>query len=225
MAGKTAKKPSMRAAVAAEAKPTPPVAPGEPGRRKRADAQRNLDSLLEAALAVFAASGVDAPVRAIADKAGVGIATIYRNFPQRADLIVAVMRHEIDACAAAKDTLAAAHAPGEALARWVQRFVDFLGAKRGMAAALHSGDPAYAPLPDYFRQKLEPAMRTLLDAAIAAGDVRPGVDANELLLAIARLASPAPDGNGGEGRRMVALLLDGLRYGATKTAGKKRSGS
>ena len=88
------------------------------GRRVRADAQRNLDALLEAAKAVFATSGVDAPVREIAEKAGVGIGTVYRHFPQRSDLIAAVFRHEIDACAEAAPLLAAEHAPGEALAKW-----------------------------------------------------------------------------------------------------------
>ena len=96
----------------------------DPGREAaksrpvRADAQRNMDALLEAALAVFATSGVDAPVREIAEKAGVGIGTVYRHFPQRADLVAAVFRHEIDACADAASVLAAAHSPGEALARW-----------------------------------------------------------------------------------------------------------
>src|SRR6478609_2144389 len=72
---------------------------GRADRPVRADAQRNEDALLEAALAVFATSGVDAPVREIAEKAGVGIGTVYRHFPQRADLVAAVFRHEIDACA------------------------------------------------------------------------------------------------------------------------------
>jgi hypothetical protein len=71
------------------------------GRRVRADTQRNLYTLLVTAKAVFATSGVDAPVREIAEKAGVGIGTVYRHFPQRADLIAAVFRHEIDACAEA----------------------------------------------------------------------------------------------------------------------------
>jgi AcrR family transcriptional regulator len=82
----------------------------------RADAQRNTDALLEAALAVFATSGVDAPVREIAVKAGVGVGTVYRHFPQRSDLIVAVFRHQVDGCADAAAVLAAEHAPGEALA-------------------------------------------------------------------------------------------------------------
>jgi AcrR family transcriptional regulator len=87
----------------------------------RVDARRNIDTLLQTAMTVFATSGVDAPVREIAEKAGVGVGTVYRHFPQRADLIAAVLRHEIDACADTALVLVAEHKPGEALARWIQR--------------------------------------------------------------------------------------------------------
>ena len=127
----------------------------------RADAQRNTDALLEAALAVFATSGVDAPVREIAARAGVGVGTVYRHFPQRADLIAAVFRREIDACADAAPILAAEHEPFEALARWMQRYAAFIAAKRGLAPALHSGNPAFEPLRAHFEQRVRPALRTL----------------------------------------------------------------
>jgi AcrR family transcriptional regulator len=191
----------------------------EPGertdRRVRADAKRNIDALLKAAMAVFATSGVDAPVREIAEKAGVGIGTIYRHFPQRSDLIVAVFRREVDACADAATVLATGHDPGEALARWMQRYVDFIAAKRGLATALHSGNPAYETLPVYFQKRLRPALKTLLDAAAAAGEVRAGIEPNDLLRAVASLCAPAHDGNPAHPRRMVALLVDGLRYRAS----------
>jgi AcrR family transcriptional regulator len=183
-------------------------------KRVRADAQRNLDGLLQAAMKVFSVSGVDAPVREIAKEAGVGVGTLYRHFPQRSDLIKAVFRREIDACADSAPMLAKEREPAEALASWMQRYVDFISAKRGLAAALHSGDPAYEALPSYFDQRLRPALQSLLDAAEAAGDIRQGIDPNELLLAVPRLAAPGPDGNIEAGRRMVALLVDGLRYGA-----------
>src|SRR5947208_15378139 len=109
-----------------------------PSRPVRADARRNTDALLDAALAVFATSGVDAPVREIAEKAGVGVGTVYRHFPQRADLIAAVFRREMDACADAAPILAAEYAPFEALANWLQRYAVFVGTKRGLANALHS---------------------------------------------------------------------------------------
>ena len=183
---------------------------GRTDRRVRADAQRSIDALLQAALDVFMTSGVDAPVREIAEKAGVGIGTVYRHFPQRSDLIAAVFRHEINACADAAQSLAAEYTSGEALARWVQQYAAFLATKRGLATALHSGNPAYESLPAYFQGRLLPAFRTLLAAAVAAGEVRADVDADDLLSAVANLSRQDPDRAG----RMIALLVDGLRYGA-----------
>ncbi len=186
-------------------------------KRPRADAQRNLDALLEAALEVFAISGVDAPVREIAAGAGVGVGTLYRHFPQRADLVAAVFRREVDACADAAPALAAEYAPAEALARWMQRYASFIATKRGLAAALHSGDPAFDALPDYFKRRLLPALQSLLQAAVAAGEVRADMDPNDLLGAVARLGAGAGAVDAEQTRRMVALLVDGLRYGAGVT--------
>src|SRR5579871_6950835 len=87
---------------------------GHAGPRLRADARRNVDALLRAAMSVFSQSGVDAPIRAIAERAGVGVGTVYRHFPQRSDLIAAVFRNEVDACADAAPALAASHGPDEA---------------------------------------------------------------------------------------------------------------
>jgi AcrR family transcriptional regulator len=185
------------------------------GRRVRADAQRNLDTLLQSAAAVFATSGVDAPVREIAEKAGVGIGTVYRHFPQRADLIAAVFRREMDACADAAPVLAAEHEPFEALANWMQRYAAFVATKRGLAKALHSGDPTFDTLPAYFDQRLRPALRTLLDSAAAAGEVRADVDADEILGAVASLCMSAHNDGAGRAERMVALLVNGLRHGTS----------
>jgi AcrR family transcriptional regulator len=183
-------------------------------RPVRADAQRNNDALLEAALTVFATSGVDAPVREIAAKAGVGIGTLYRHFPQRSDLIVAVFRHQVDGCADAAADLAAEHTPGEALALWLQRYADFIATKHGLAAALHSGDPAYSTLPTYFDTRLRPALQGLLDAAVNAGEVRNDIAPDDLLSAVRSLCMSAHDDRDYT-RRMVALLADGLRYTAS----------
>lgn len=181
---------------------------------KRADARRNTDALLQAAKDVFATSGVDAPVREIAEKAGVGLGTLYRHFPQRSDLIVAIMQREIDACAEAAQTLSSKYGPSEALARWMQRYVDFVATKRGLASVLHSGDPAYEPLRGYFDQHLRPALRALLDDAVRAGEIRAGEDADDLLRAVPSLCMSAEGKEGlARARRMVALLVDGLRYG------------
>lgn len=184
-------------------------------RPVRADAQRNSDAVLEAALAVFATSGVDAPVREIAAKAGVGVGTVYRHFPQRSDLVVAVFRHQVDACADAAPILAAQHPPGEALSLWLQRYAEFIVTKRGLATALHSGDPAFSSLPAYFVLRLRPALQGLLNAAASAGEVRSDVAPDDLLSAVASLCMSAYNDRADYARRMVALLVDGLRYTAS----------
>jgi len=182
-------------------------------RPVRADARRNIDALLRAARKVFDASGVNAPVKEIADRAGVGVGTLYRHFPQRPDLIKAIIRKEVDACAEAASVLAANHSAAEALALWMQRLVDLVATKRGLAAAIHSGNPAYRSLPDYVLSRLTPALKGLLDAAAAAGTIRTDVNAAELLLAGMRVAAPASDGDIAQARRMVALMVDGVRLG------------
>ena len=185
-------------------------------RRLRADAQRNVDSLLEAAKTVFGTSGVDAPAKQIADLADVGVGTLYRHFPQRSDLVKAVFQREVDDCADAATTLAAAHEPGAALANWLHRYTEFLATKRGLATALHSGDPAYRALPAYFMQRLGPALGSLLEAATASGEIRGGTSPKDILHAVASLCVPVPGEGVAYSQQMVALLMDGLRYGADR---------
>jgi AcrR family transcriptional regulator len=191
----------------------PAVADTAP-RRMRSDARQNMDSLLEAAKSVFAEAGVDAPIRSIAARAGVGVGTLYRHFPLRSDLISAVFRREIDACVDAAPAFEAAYPPGEALDRWVLRYTQFVAAKRGLAAALHSGDPAYEPLAEYFSTHLAPTLERLLAAARASGDVVQQVDAAEFLGAVANLChggEPIETEASGKTKRMLLLLLAGLR--------------
>nr|WP_236775544.1 TetR/AcrR family transcriptional regulator [Agrobacterium tumefaciens] len=183
-------------------------------RRVRADAQRNIESLLQTAAEVFASSGVDMPMREIAERAEVGVGTLYRHFPTRSDLIVAVYRKEVDECVEAASTLADKYSPGDALARWVAGYVEFILAHRGMAAALNSGDPALESLPNYFQQRLGPAVQGMLDAATAAGEIRAGVKSNELIHAVAMLCVPSHCSEPTDPQRMVGLFMDGLRHGA-----------
>ncbi|OAL59679.1 TetR family transcriptional regulator [Halomonas sp. ALS9] len=183
-------------------------------RPVRADAKRSIDAILAASLEVFATTGVEAPVREIALRAGIGVGTLYRHFPQRSDLIVAVFRQQVDACAESAPQLAAQYAPADALAHWMQRYTDFIVTKRGLASALHSGDPAYSALPAYFDAKLRPALQSLLDAAVAAGQVRGDIDPDQLLRAVGNLCLSAQEDRIDYARRMVTLLVDGMRYGA-----------
>ena len=194
---------------------TPSNSPAERAVRPlRADARLNIEALLEAAKAVFSESGVDAPVRVIAERAGVGVGTLYRHFPLRSDLISAVFRREIDACVDAAPGIEAASPSGEALDRWIMRYTEFVATKRGLAGALHSGGATYEPLAEYFATRLTPTLRRLLDAALESGEISRDVDATEFLGAVANLChagGPAHDSGAGRAERMVLLLLAGLR--------------
>lgn len=179
----------------------------------RADARRNLDALVDAARQVFADQGVDAPAKVIADRAGVGVGTLYRHFPQRSDLVVAVFHQAVEACADAADELRVGRAPDEALALWLQRFTEFVATKRGLAAALQSGDPAFEGLHPYLMERLGGALTGLLDAASTAGSIRNDLDAPQLLRAVADLCHGAPTVE--QSQHLVGLLVDGLRWRAT----------
>ncbi|MEV6037570.1 helix-turn-helix domain-containing protein [Nonomuraea sp. NPDC052116] len=185
---------------------------GRAAPRKRADARRNERTLLDAAAAVFVTSGVEAPVRDVAARAGVGVATIYRHFPTRADLIIAVYRHQVEACAEAAPTLLASGAtPHAALGRWINLFVDFLVTKHGLAAVLRSDDAGFDTLHAYFLDRLVPACAQLLEAAAAAGEIRPDVDAYELMRGVGNLCIGADNDPRYDARRLVELLIAGLR--------------
>jgi AcrR family transcriptional regulator len=183
-------------------------------RRKRADAVRNTEAVLEAAKAAFAESGVDASMRDIAARAGVGVGTIYRNYPQRSDLIIAVFRRELDATAAEADRLGAEHPPMAALRLWAERLDRFVATKRGFAAALHSGDPAYNPLPGLFLGTLAPRVQRILDAGAADGTIRDDIRADDLIPALIRLADDHAGRGGGGAARMTEVLLDGMTSSA-----------
>jgi len=195
----------------AETAEAPAGASRAASRPMRADARQNVAALLDAAAAVFVESGVDAPVRSIAQRAGVGVGTLYRHFPLRSDLISAVFRHEIDACVAAAAEFEAEYPSGEALDRWVMRYTKFVATKRGLAAALHSGDPAYEPLAKYFSTHLAPTLARMLDAARRSGDVVHDVNPGEFLAAVANLCHAGDPTGSGQPERMVRLLLAGLR--------------
>jgi len=180
--------------------------------RKRADARRNEKTLLDAAAAAFIESGVDVPVRDIAARAGVGVGTIYRHFPTRADLIVAVYRHQVEACAEAGPLLLAdSGTPHQALASWIGLFVDFLVTKHGLAEVLRSDDAAFQTLHAYFIDSLVPVCGQLLQAAAAAGEIRPGQDAFELLRGVGNLCVGAGGDPRYNPRHLVGMLIAGLR--------------
>ena len=185
---------------------------GQPTRPKRADAQRNQQALLDAAAAVFVKSGVEAPVRDIAVAAGVGMGTIYRHFPTRADLVVAVYHHQVEACAEAGPVLLAkASSPHVALGQWVNLFVDFLVTKHGLGAVLQSNSSGYGALHTYFLDRLVPVCAQLLAAAVEAGEISADIGGFELMYAIGNLCAGAGRDPRYNARHMVELLIAGLR--------------
>lgn len=182
----------------------------QPARKMRADAQRNEQALLAAAATVFVTSGVEAPVRDIAAAAGVGMGTIYRHFPTRADLIVAVYRHQVEACAEAGPVLLAkSGSPHAALGQWVNLFVDFLVTKHGLAAVLHPDSTGFKALHAYFLDRLVPVCAQLLKACAQAGEISAEIDAYGLMYGIGNLCVGADDPRY-DARRMVELLIAGL---------------
>ncbi len=179
---------------------------------KRADARRNQQTLLDAAAALFVTSGVEVPVRDVAAAAGVGTGTIYRHFPTRADLIVAVYRHQVEACAEAGPALlASSTSPYAALGRWIDLFVDFLVTKHGLAAAMQSDKTGFNTLHAYFLERLVPVCAGLLGAAAEAGEIRPDLNAQELMRGVGNLCIGAGNDPRYDARRMVELLVAGLR--------------
>ncbi|MGK3207937.1 TetR/AcrR family transcriptional regulator [Amycolatopsis sp. MEPSY49] len=176
---------------------------------QRADARRNATNVLEAAAAVFVTSGVEAPIREIAARAGVGTATIYRHYPTRADLILAVYRLQVESLAEAGPALLAAEpGPHEALTKWIDRFVDFVITKQGLASVLQSDEACYDPLHAYFLERLGPVCTELLEAAAEAGEINPGQDAYELMRGVGSLCAGSTKGY--DARHLVRLLVNGL---------------
>ncbi|MGV8872647.1 MAG: TetR/AcrR family transcriptional regulator [Rhodococcus sp. (in: high G+C Gram-positive bacteria)] len=190
-----------------------PAVPTEsPLRPKRSDARRNKEVLLAAAAAVFVRSGVEAPIREIAAEAGVGLGTVYRHFPTRSDLVLAVYRHQVETCAdAAPRLIDEAASPFEALERWVDLFVEFLVTKHGLASAMRSAGDSFDALHSYFEERLVPAVTRLIGAATDAGEVKPGIRSYELMRAIGNLCIDQNKDPRYDPRRTVAYLLDGLR--------------
>jgi AcrR family transcriptional regulator len=182
-------------------------------RAKRVDARRNEQTLLEAAAAVFVTDGVDAPVRLIAERAGVGMGTIYRHFPTRPALVAAVYQHQVEALAEAGPALLReAGDPGVALQRWAAGFVDFLVTKHGLAGALGSDTQGVNTLHQYFVDRLVPVCDALLDAALEP-DASGRVSGYMLMRGIGNLCISGANDPHYDAARMAALLVAGVLSG------------
>ncbi|MBV8715859.1 MAG: TetR/AcrR family transcriptional regulator [Chloroflexi bacterium] len=187
-------------------------------RSLRADAQRNRDKLLSAATAAFAEAGDEVALEAVAERAGVGIGTLYRHFPSRQALICAAYRSEVDAlCAAAADLLESMPAD-QALRAWTERFADYIAAKRAMGEALRSAAGSDSPLFAETRQRILGALRLLLEAGASAGTLRADVNPKDVIRVINGIwyLPSGPEWRADVGR-MLDLVIDGLRYGVRST--------
>ncbi|WP_020661108.1 TetR/AcrR family transcriptional regulator [Amycolatopsis benzoatilytica] len=180
----------------------------------RADARRNRERILEAAVRAFSEKGADVAIDAIAKAAGVGSATLYRHFPTREALVEAAYRNELARVCDSAVELLAGNPPDRALRQWMDRFIDYLATKHGMAdalrAAVASGADPFAETLD----KLGAALDALLRAGAEAGLLRPDVDPLDVGFSLAGIAlvTSAPDQRERAGR-LLDLLLDGLRHG------------
>ncbi|HEY6791858.1 MAG TPA: TetR/AcrR family transcriptional regulator, partial [Trebonia sp.] len=184
----------------------------EPARRLRADAQANEDRVLEAAARAFARDGADASVRAIAKDAGVGIGTVYRRFPAREDLVWAIYRSEVDRICALVPDLLAQQPPAQALRAWMESFLDFLAAKRGMADALKAALSADKGQRLETRALITDALAGLLAAGTADETIRPDADALDVMMALGGIALIAGEPEQRQqAARLRDLLMDGLR--------------
>ena len=184
-------------------------------RPLRADAARNREKLITAAIAAFSEHGVDASLEDVARRAGVGIGTLYRHFPNRDCLMESVYRHQVELLCAAAPDLLAENPPDQALALWMERFVAHVATKRGMAMALKSVIGKDSELFAYCHGLIRQSAASLLKAASDAGTVRDDVDASDLMKAMSGicLVSDQP-GWEEQASRLVNLLVDGLRFRA-----------
>ncbi|MFC9427140.1 TetR/AcrR family transcriptional regulator [Streptomyces sp. NPDC056987] len=188
-------------------------------RPLRADAQRNRDKILAAAVRVFSEEGLDAHFERIAKEAGVGSGTLYRNFPTREALIEAAYRNEVARLCDAVPDLLAALPPGEALRAWTRRFIDYATAKFGMADALRavvdSGSNPYAGS----RDMIQDALSSLMEAGTAAGEIRSDIRPTDMFAALAGIAlTSAQPEQREQAERLLDLTLDGLRPAARRPA-------
>jgi AcrR family transcriptional regulator len=186
--------------------------PESAARKPRADAQRNRDSVLEAAKLAFTRWGADASLDDIAKQAGVGAGTLYRHFPSRDELLEAVYRTEVEKLAAAEQKFAETMPPIEALRAWMFLFVDYIATKKIIAPALNTMAGGASKVFEASYTQIWDAIRALVKRAIGSGDIREDLDAIDLLRALIGVANVAssPDWQQ-SARRLVDILIAGSR--------------
>jgi AcrR family transcriptional regulator len=183
-------------------------------RPLRADAKRNRDRLLIAATNAFAEDGQDVALEEIAARAGVGIGTLYRHFPHRNALVESAYRHEVAQLCSSAPTLLGSLPPDQALHAWMERFAQYVATKRGMGEALRSAVASDSPLFAHTRDEIVGALRLLMQAGATEGSLRADVDPEDVMRAMGAVWQlPIGPGWKDQVRRLLDLLVDGLRYG------------
>ena len=184
-------------------------------RPKRADARRNYEKVLEAARAAFAEGGESTSLEEIARRAGVGIGTLYRHFPNRQALLEALYLDEVEEVSRSAAAFEDAD-PWEALNGWFERFIAYLGTKRALAHELLNYLDHDAPLFQVCRASLFEAGEPLLKRAQEAGAVRPDVTIAEVIQMVVGIGK-IPTSDPAQTEHIVRIALDGLRYQPAET--------
>ncbi|MCP1242310.1 TetR/AcrR family transcriptional regulator [Acetobacter lambici] len=181
-------------------------------RKPRSDGQKNRQHLLQTAKAAFGAGEIDIPLDEIARRAGVGIGTLYRHFSNRDALIEAVYRDELDKLARAATDLARTCPPVEALRAWMKLFVDYIATKQVIVPALNSLIGGTGALYADSRTVLKSAIDQLVARAVQNGEIKPDIEPQDLLCALAGVSTYAT-GPGWESgaKRLVDILIAGSR--------------
>ena len=187
--------------------------PNDTAPRLRRDAQRNRERLLSVAVAAFT-KDPNASLDGIAKTAEVGIGTLYRHFPTREALIEAAYRNEVEKLADAAPDLLREYSPDEALVQLLDRFIDYMTIKRGMAEALRAVTAAGGNPYGHSRAKLTEAVELLLQAGRDAGVFRADVQSSDVLSMCGVFLNLGDDK--AQARRLARILVDGVRYRATK---------
>ncbi|WP_416372252.1 TetR/AcrR family transcriptional regulator [Agrobacterium salinitolerans] len=187
---------------------TPPVQPPQ----TRADARRNREKLMEVAALAFSEQGAAASLEDIARRAGVGIGTLYRHFPTREHLVESVYRRELEILATAARDLMREEEPAKAIEEWMNRFVSYMAAKKGMASSLKLLFTSNSALFAEGSKLLHTAFEELLDNAVKADAVKGDIEGADVLNALFGIYSiPESPEWRDRAHRIVRLVMDGLR--------------
>ncbi|GAA4603396.1 TetR/AcrR family transcriptional regulator [Actinoallomurus liliacearum] len=177
-----------------------------PGARR--DAQRNRQRIIDAATRALTTGPDPVKIETIAREAGVGVGTLYRNFPSREALVEEVYRSELTRLCAMAAQLVADHAPADAMREWMRRYQDFVATKRGMAEALRAVIASGAISSGQTREHLNGAIATILDAGRTDGSLRADVHPADVSASMAGIMLTAADVD--QATRMLRLLVNGM---------------